>query len=202
MSSIVKHYDIDTRYKSRNEYIHYDDRKATDECQLEVYLHALGLMTKHKFKKVADFGCGSAYKLMTYMSQYETVGYELDINLPFLKEKYPEREWRVSKFDNTPQIETDVLICADVIEHLVDPDELISFFKAQSFKFLLVSTPARELVYRQDSPGFMGPPANTAHQREWTFKEFRRYIERSFRVLDHRVTNLGQATQLVTLTHL
>jgi len=193
-----KTYNIDPRYAARIEYHHYDDQGAEDEWQLEVYLHALGLMVKNGWQSVADFGCGSGFKLMTYLKNYQTVGYELDVNVQALKHKYPDRDWRVSDFSKVNDIEADVIICSDVIEHLVDPDLLVEYLKNQSFKVLLLSTPVRELVYDEQDPARFGPPRNYAHQREWSFTEFRHYIEQSFDVIDHRITNHHQATQLIT----
>ncbi|MGB4065219.1 MAG: hypothetical protein WBK19_15445 [Azonexus sp.] len=192
-----KNFAIDPRYAARIAYHHYDDQSAEDEWQLEVYLHALGWLIKNNWQSVADFGCGSGFKLMTYLKQYETLGYELEVNFNVLRDRYPDREWRVSDLSRENDIDCDVLICSDVIEHLVDPDQLIDYFKNQSFKVLLISTPVRELVYAADDPARFGPPRNYAHQREWGFDEFRRYIEQSFDVLDHRITNHHQATQLI-----
>jgi hypothetical protein len=192
-----KTYSIDPRYAARIEYHHYDDQGAEDEWQLEVYLHALGLMVKNNWQSVADFGCGSGFKLMTYLNSYQTIGYELPVNVEKLKQKYPDRIWLTSDFNRENDINTDVLICSDVIEHLVDPDQLICYLKRQNFKVLLISTPARELVYAPDDPAIFGPPRNLAHQREWTFEEFNHYISIHFDVIDHRITNMHQATQLI-----
>jgi len=188
-------YFIKPDYVSRTKYMHYNDQECEDEWQLEVYLHALGLMKKHNFKKIVDIGCGSGYKLMHYLDEYETIGLELEENLGFLNDKYPSRVWVESNFNIKPKIKTDVLICSDVIEHLVDPDELINYIKKISFKYLVLSTPERELVYEKDSKFLDGPPRNLAHTREWNFNEFAKYIGHYFEILDHRVTNAGQSTQ-------
>jgi hypothetical protein len=192
-----RQYKINPVYVARNQYHHYDDSSCEDEWQLEVYLHALGLMKTNGFSRVADFGCGSGYKLVKYLGDYDCVGYELPVNVDLLRLKYPNSEWRVSDFTSVDDINAEVLICSDVIEHLIDPDELITYFKNQTFKYLVISTPERDLCYAQNSVYLMGPPQNPAHQREWNFEEFKQYISLSFDILDHRVTNLQQATQMV-----
>jgi 2-polyprenyl-3-methyl-5-hydroxy-6-metoxy-1,4-benzoquinol methylase len=202
-----KKYCIDASYICRNEYFHYNDLEEKDQWQLEVYLHGLGLMKKNKYKNVVDIGCGSAYKLITYLSEYQTTGYEVPVNVTALKKMYPSRKWEETNFKNTKlEIETDVIICADVIEHLVDPDELINYLKTQEFKFLILSTPARELVYSvifdKNDPGLRGPPRNPAHQREWTFNEFKEYISKNFNIIEHRIVNYHQATQMIICTKL
>lgn len=188
---------INSQYKSRDKYIHYDDQDQEDQWQLEVYLHALGLMKKYNLISVADFGCGSAYKLITYLGEYKTYGLELPVNLEFLKNRYPDRVWLDSSFDKNLDLHVDVLICSDVIEHLVDPNELLEYLQKVSFKFLVISTPDREIMYPKESLLQRGPPQNPSHQREWSYREFDQYISRYFKVIDHRVTNFHQATQMM-----
>ena len=195
--NIEKRYEIKPEYTSRKEYHHYDDRAFEDEWQLEIYLHGLGLMTKYNFETVADIGCGSAFKLVTYFKNFKTIGYELPVNVDFLQEKYPNHDWRVSNFKEKNQIHVDIIICSDVIEHLVDPDELLEYLANQSFKYLIFSTPVRDLLYNSDSPNFNGPPGNLAHVREWKFDEFQRYISKHFDIIKHGITNYHQSTQMV-----
>lgn len=173
------------------------DLALEDEWQLEVYLHALGLLKKHNLQSIVDIGCGSAYKLMTYFDDYSTIGLELPVNVQTLQEKYPNKKWQISDFKEKPSITTDVIICSDVIEHLVDPDELLEYIKGISYQFLILSTPDRNLIYKPWRKGYWGPPSNKAHQREWNFNEFGKYISAHFDVIDHRVTNLQQWTQMV-----
>lgn len=190
-------YQLDCNYISPNKYHHYDDREETDNWQLEVYLFALGLMVRNGFKTVADIGCGSGYKLVHYLKDYETIGVELAENVSYLKKTYPDRKWQESYFSLTAEIDADVIIFSDVIEHLVDPDLALAYIKKQSFKYLIISTPAREFLYQESEPFFYGPPRNPAHQREWTMVEFRAYIEKHFVVFDQRLTNYEQATQMI-----
>jgi len=194
---VTRQFCIKGLYRARTQYCHYDDSEFEDQWQLEVYLHALGLMKKHNLKSVADIGCGSAFKLIVYLGEYETVGLELPANVEILKKKYPERQWKICDFSSKPDLSADVVICSDVIEHLVDPDELLAYIKGIRYKYLVLSTPDRGLIYRPWHKGYYGPPANKAHIREWNYKEFGEYIAQHFKVVDHRVTNLGQGTQMM-----
>lgn len=193
----MKNYFIKDNYVSRTEYVHYNDQQEEDNWQLEIYLHALGLMKKNKLQKVVDLGCGSAYKLVTYFDEYKTIGLEIKENLDFLRNKYPEKEWLESNFSLNHNLDTDVLICSDVIEHIVNPNDLIEYIKKISFKYLILSTPERDLVYEKDSRFLDGPPRNPAHQREWNYDEFNKYISEHFEVIEHRITNLHQSTQMI-----
>lgn len=195
--SSQKNYEIDSRYTARKEYYHYDDQGAEDEWQLEVYLHGLGLLIKHQLNSIADVGCGSGFKLMTYFNGYQTIGYELPDNVSVLQKLYPNNDWRIANFTAQNDIEADVIICSGVIEHLIDPDELLVYLSKQTSRYLIISTPVRELVYAENDPARFGPPRNQSHQREWSFDEFSRYIARFFNVVDHRITNFHQATQMI-----
>lgn len=193
----MENFQIKKLYFSRKKYLQFDDTISTDMWQLEVYLLALGIMKKEKLCSVIDIGCGSGYKLITYLGEYKTLGLEVEPTLSWLKENYPNNEWELSDFSNGKNLKADVLICADVIEHLLNPNELINFIKNIDFKYLVLSTPERGLLYKPWQKGFFGPPFNKTHIREWSFKEFRKFIEENFEVLKHQVCNLEQATQVI-----
>ena len=188
---------IDSSYKSRSMYVHFDDMENEDEWQLEVYLYVLAEMKRHKYKKIVDIGCGSGFKLIKYLGEFDTVGYELPCNLDRLRDRYPERTWKTSNFKSSEVVVADMIICSDVIEHLVNPNELLEFLKKQKFCILVISTPDRNLVYDKDDPHRHGPPRNIAHQREWNFTEFSNYIGRFFQIVEHKITNVEQSTQMI-----
>lgn len=187
-----QHY-IKAGYKPRAEYVHYKDIEE-DKFQLEVYLRAYGLMRKNNWNTVADIGCGSAYKLVTYLGDFETIGYELPDNVEALKRRYPERDWRVSRLDDKEELEVDLIICSDVIEHLVDPDALMNHLAHQSFRKLILSTPERDICRGVND---FGPPDNPAHQREWSFEEFGLYVSSYFNIVEHAISNNSQGTQFI-----
>ena len=193
-------YYLNRFYKARRDNLQYDDNANEDQWQLEIYLHALAIMKKNAFHSVLDIGCGSGYKLITYLGDYQTTGLELTDNVDLLSARYPDRQWQVSDFDKGAGYSVDVAICSDVIEHLVDPDELIDFLAKIKFRYLVLSSPARDLMHKRWHPLYYGPPVNKAHVREWTQHEFKQYISSRFTVLDHRVTNLEQCTQLIVCT--
>jgi SAM-dependent methyltransferase len=191
-------YQIRWPYRSRGVYHHHDDMDLTDEWQREVYLHAHQTMIENHFKSVLDIGCGSGYKLAQYLGEFDTIGLELECNIAALQQRYPQRRWEKCDLTRPISQPVDLIICADVIEHLVDPDQLIRFIQQTQFQRLIFSTPDRSLLYRPWKRRYWGPPRNSAHQREWTFREFSRYISGSFEILDHRISNRQQATQMVT----
>ncbi len=69
---------------------------------------------------------------MKYFRAFETVGYETEPCLSFLRRTYPDRTWVASgesekSFSKHQITRCDIVICSDVIEHIVNPDSLIEF---------------------------------------------------------------------------
>lgn len=181
-------------YRHRKEEIFWDDTPHTDECQKEVYELARFYLDKYGYKQVLDIGCGSGYKLMQQFAEYPTVGVEVGTTHAFLQQKYPDRVWvNAAQPDEIPR-QTDLIICSDVIEHVVDPDEMLQLISKIDFKLLFLSTPDRDLVRGWYS---YGPPENKCHIREWNTKEFRRYVARHFDIISHQITHVEDATQLL-----
>jgi len=184
----MKNYFIKDGYVSRKEYCHYDDTGEKDGYQDQVYQISHRIMEKQNLNKILDIGCGSGYKLIKYFSNYDFTGLEIEPTLSWLLKKYPENKWELSDFDNPPE-STDVIICSDVIEHLVDPDMLVDFIKKIDFKYAVISTPEREAIQRyQKGHTWDGPPQNPAHIREWAYEEFANYMEDNFEIMKHLIT--------------
>lgn len=192
-----KTYCIKTSYHSRGKYMFFDDTPLKDEWQLEVYLFAQKMMQENKFKSVIDVGCGSGYKLLKYLGQYDTMGLEVSPTYEWLLEKFPHRRWIKSDFNTNKKLSTDLVISSDIIEHLEDPDKLLDFVNRIECKSIIFSTPSRDLLYRFWNWGYWGPPRNKHHVREWSFNEFRQYLSLSFEVIFHTITNREQCTQMV-----
>lgn len=192
-----KTYCIKSSYRHRDGYKYFDDSNMKDEWQLEVYLHAQKMMGENQFKSIIDVGCGSAYKLIKYLGQYETIGLEVSPMYEWLLEKFPDRRWKKSDFNTQENLSADLVICADVIEHLEDPDALLAFINRIQCKYIILSTPSRDLLYHFWDRGYWGPPKNEHHIREWSVSEFRQYVSPMFEVVLHTISNRKQTTQMV-----
>jgi UDP-N-acetylglucosamine transferase subunit ALG13 len=186
-------YGITTAYLPNRKYFPFDDRANTDFFQDEVYQTAQRFMSAQGLSGVLDVGCGSAYKLIKYFADEETLGLELPETLAFLQGKYPDRQWALSDFENPPQEEFGLTICSDVIEHLLDPDALLAFFTYVNCEYFLLSTPERGRLgltarFRPRSPW---------HLREWTQEEFIDYLSQQFEVVESGL--LGHHDQYVIM---
>jgi 2-polyprenyl-3-methyl-5-hydroxy-6-metoxy-1,4-benzoquinol methylase len=187
-------YEIKRGYIHRTRSLYFDDTPLKDEYQKEVYELARFYLDKYGYKNVLDIGCGSGYKLLQFFHDCNTVGTDISPTYEFLTTTYPDRIWV-----NALQIEkypaaTDMVICADVIEHIVNPDELLTLIRKIDFRILFISTPERSMVRGWYD---YGPPENICHVREWNAKEFRRYIAKHFQIVSHQITNVEDATQLL-----
>lgn len=163
------------------------DDNTADSMQKEVYLKALEFPGT-----VLDIGTGCGYKLIKYFGDRETLGTEIEPNYEFLLKQYPDRKWEYSDFSKPRYF--DLVICADVVEHLKDPDELMKFIADIEPNNFVISTPARELLpewcRRED-----GPPLNHRHFREWTTDEFLLYIKKWFP--SYKLGHRGNANNLI-----
>jgi SAM-dependent methyltransferase len=186
-------YCIPTGYQTHNHPAHHDDTEFSgDEYQGEVYAFARRLMESRGLRSVLDIGCGNGYKLVTYLGEFDTVGVEVEPSLSFLRRTYPNRLWLESgeaseSFVLRSQEDGfDLVLCADVIEHIKEPDAFMDAIRALQSRFVLFSTPDREILAANppwDTP-MLGPPDNPTHVREWTFAEFRLYLSRYFSVIE------------------
>ena len=198
----MKNYCIKDGYIHRDEYVQYDNTPQTDKFQDEVYAKARQICNQNNFKKIVDVGCGSAYKLVKYFRDKNFVGLELEPNLSYIKKKYPIFRFDLSDFDNPPTEEFDILICSDVIEHVLDPDQIIEFIKKINWKYLVLSTPDREIIQNlQKGFGWEveedGPPHNVHHIREWTSREFNSYVSQHFDIVEHFCAPIQKECQIV-----
>jgi hypothetical protein len=177
---------IKQSYIHRKSYTHFNDTPLSDEYQDGVYRHARALADKMGIRTVFDIGCGSGFKLIKYFSDLTTVGSEIEPTLGWLHSTYPDHAWIPSDFSSKPPFSPDLIICSDVIEHLVNPNVLLEFVAGLPFKHLVLSTPERDATQMmQTGHVHDGPPQNPCHVREWSYNELRLYLSHYFRIDDH-----------------
>jgi hypothetical protein len=186
---------IHPHYAHRPDPVHFDDRDQADLYQDAVYRFARDVSVARGFRRIIDVGCGSAFKLMKYFGGYDTVGFEIEPALSYLKQTYPIRVWRSA--DDVEAFFGDLVICSDVIEHLVDPTSLLRTIKASPLQMVILSTPALEILAERGQSPRLGPPDNASHVNEWTTREFGDFVAMHLKVVEHIVVDATQGTQLV-----
>lgn len=165
---------------------------SAGQLQREVYQTLANLCPS----SVLDIGCGSGYKLIEFFECVDTLGLEVEPNLSACKRDFPNRNWALADYKPVGYFEG--VICADVIEHVLDPDVIMKFIKDILPRYIVFSTPDRLLLpeyWRADN----GPPFNTSHIREWTTAEFLNYCHKW--LPDYKIKhNTTPLTITVTLT--
>lgn len=130
-------------------------------------------------RRIVDVGCGRGGKLKAFADAFEVTGIDFGPNIDYGSKTHPFGLWLEFDFEAESSFPLDgvdltghVVICADVIEHLVSPLPLLRHLKGcvDRGACVLLSTPERELLPRGRP---QGPPKNPAHVREWSIGELR-----------------------------
>jgi SAM-dependent methyltransferase len=129
--------------------------------------------------RIIDVGCGRAQKLIKLHPEFSIVGIDHGPNIEYCR-RYTFGTWiecdveRESLADLPAQ--GSVVVCADVIEHLVNPVLLLQSLRTlleRGAGAVLLSTPERDLLRGRDH---FGPPPNPCHVREWNTAELRKLL--------------------------
>jgi 2-polyprenyl-3-methyl-5-hydroxy-6-metoxy-1,4-benzoquinol methylase len=154
--------------------------------QHEVYRRAGEILRTNQLKSVLDVGAG-------YPAKLGLLG-NVDITLvdqPTLQERlrtdFPNVEFVADDLENPTSLHDrkfEVVISADVLEHLIDPDPCLDFIREKTSRFAILSTPERDIIRGEDC---MASP-KAEHVREWNTSEFAAYVKsRGFRILTHEL---------------
>jgi hypothetical protein len=184
--------------------------------QPDVYPETLALAREHDRTAIIDLGCGRAGKLVALREQnpdLDIIGIDYGPNIDWCREHLPVGRWLDADLESattlplSPNVITQsVVVCSDVLEHLVDPRaamRLICWLLDHGAACAVLSTPARD---KRAGAEHLGPPFNPCHVREWTRAEFRAFVS-SFPTAIERFELTrsddgggGLTTQLVVVT--
>jgi SAM-dependent methyltransferase len=175
-------YFLDESYQERvrPEYFHDEGMEAV--WQPDVYPEAATLARVLGSHRIVDLGCGDGSKLVQLAPEFEIVGVDFGPNIAACKERYDVGTWIEFDLDSEKPLPLDdfegaVMVCADVIEHLVHPERVLTRIRAaldSGADAVVLSTPERDLA---EGPGHRGPPTNPTHVREWNADELRKFLE-------------------------
>ena len=172
-------YFIKPRYRSRTAPNYFEDNPGEIVYQPEVYPLAQALAETCGCEYIIDIGCGQGAKLAKLHPRHKIIGIDYGVNLAVCRAKYPFGQWNECDLDRPAAIAVDsgilrraVIVCSDVVEHLVNPEFLLDNLAAlmQTAPACLISTPERDLTRGVRDEG---PPVNPAHIREWNIEEFK-----------------------------
>lgn len=172
-------------YVSRQEPEYHDDGSSESSDivhQPEAYEVVRYLLGATGRGTVVDIGCGSGRKLRD-LSVRRAIGVDFGTNIEFCRTNFPDVcEWveadlsdpsarLIANYANSDAI----VICADVVEHLPDPTQLLRLLDDcyRRGAIVITTTPDRVRVRGSDHEG---PPPNAAHVREWELDEYARVL--------------------------
>jgi 2-polyprenyl-3-methyl-5-hydroxy-6-metoxy-1,4-benzoquinol methylase len=176
-------YGIRPGYDARTSPAYFHDvRSDNKHWQPQVIPIAAHYARKLKARRLIDIGCGRGYNLEPYSAELSIIGVDYGANVDYCRSTYDFGRWLECDLEhNTPDIEChdlnqSVIVCADVIEHLQNPERLILSLSmmATCAALVVLSTPDRERVYGHNHAG---PPGNPHHVREWTLAELAAWIQ-------------------------
>ena len=159
--------------------------------QYPVYSYAGRIIEETDSRRVIDVGCGPATKLSMLHRQFPEVdftGIDLPNSIAFCRQTYNWGTWIADSLESPSELDriepTDLSICSDVIEHLVDPDQLLTYLRrvTRPGGHIVLSTPERDRLH-----GSNGMPCpQRFHVREWNYAELQAYLrDRGFTILEH-----------------
>lgn len=157
--------------------------------QYHVYQAARELCDRHALQTVADFGCGVGTKLDHFLGHLHPTAFDQPTVADYIAETFPRLTFRPIDLQHPhdaldPAERFDLTICADVVEHLLDPDPAMELLRAHTGRFCVLSTPERDIERGPDVLKATKPE----HVREWNSDEFIRYVEScGFRIVEHRL---------------
>lgn len=155
--------------------------------QHHVYSWAARLGSDHALDSVLDVGCGVCTKLQRHLvPAFRTVeGMDQGSALSVARRRGVGVTLTDVDLENPPSRQNkkfDLIVCADVVEHLVDPDPMLQLIRECSHAdtLVLISTPERDRERGRECRSSDKPE----HVREWNRSEFRRFlVSRGFRPL-------------------
>ena len=157
--------------------------------QFHVYELAKKIALKTGAKDILDIGSGPGTKLKKFfdLKQFQITLFDQPGMEKVVAKTIGDVEFfgvNLENRDFSNQKQYDLIICADVIEHLEDPDSLLEIIKKhlKQSGTCIVSTPDRDMcrgLKNMQSP-------NKAHVREWNKPELIEYLKsRNFNVEKH-----------------
>jgi SAM-dependent methyltransferase len=176
-----------TREASPGDYWTPERIAAAGIYQHHVYRKAAEIAEAEGYSRIADFGCGVGDKLQLMFGHLGPVGFDQPTVGGLVSSRNPDIEFRPVDLESPGDVlgtgeSFDLTICADVLEHLLDPDPAMGLIRRATRGVAVFSTPDRDVVR---GPGVVRSE-KPEHVREWNSGEFVSFVEtRGFEVLSH-----------------
>lgn len=145
--------------------------------QPDVYAIAAQVARDAQCTTIIDLGCGQARKLAELHPEFRVIGVDFGENINWCRSNWKFGSWLESDFEHhellpipIKVLDDSIVVCSDVIEHLIDPRPLLATIAdlLRHASCAILTTPDRE---RTHWSARHGPPSNPAHTREWSLVE-------------------------------
>lgn len=140
------------------------------EWQPDVYPYAAQRAREVESTTIVDVGCGAGRKLIPLADEFHIIG----IDRPEIIDQIDAPgEWLAIDLETTETLPVpagSVVVCSDVIEHLIHPEHLVRLLNASldTAALVVISTPDR---IRTRGARHVGPSPNRGHVQEWSLRE-------------------------------
>lgn len=171
--------------------------------QPDVYTLAEFLAELTGANRIVDVGCGWGDKLAGIHERHpdwQFLGIDYDVNIAHCRDTYDWGTW--AELDLETQgfsARGGVVVCSDVVEHLVDPRNLIHSLRDSGAPVIVISTPERDV---QHGALHEGPSPNRCHVREWNVAEFREFLTAEGLTVHHQGLTRGHDQSWIMPTQL
>ena len=172
----MRSFHIKAGYHHRRRATYYvDSDTATTGIvyQPDVYPLAEAVAELAGATSIIDLGCGWGDKLAAIHERHPDwsyLGVDHGPNIDHCADTYGGCVWRAADLERCVNDlpAGAVVVCADVIEHLLNPRALLATLAGSRARVVVLSTPERDRAHGQDHAG---PPPNIEHVREWNTAE-------------------------------
>ena len=198
---MVEQYCIKSEYRCNNRAVTFDEDKANAywndqrieaaihyHYQYYVYKKALSLFLSKGYKSLLDVGCGLPLKIKWLFAPHcnDIVLIDQPSLTQLAQQIVPKYRFIPSNLEHINfelSKKFDLIICSDVLEHLLNPDNCAAFIRRHSALngLVIFSTPERDYL-RGNECNYS--PKNE-HVREWNSIEFGHYLKNhGFRIIE------------------
>ena len=172
-----------TKYKTRNPIVQRMIQRFYNEIKR--------IMEKLEYTSLLDAGCGDGEALvrLQHILPRETTGIDIDVKqIDIAKSKISDVKFEVRDLMKLPYLDDsfDLVICLEVLEHVANPESILSEIARVSAKHLIISVPNEPYfmlgnLLRGKNISRLGDDAQ--HINHWSHKSFKEYLSRHVDVI-------------------